>query len=124
MRFVLPLISLSVPALLAGCLNTPAQPTDVDVSAARIEVTMSNRQTCVGDAPVAGESWQGVLQGCDSPYPYRVTFDGRQNPIRSGLEDVFNAIGVDLAPLATIEIDGPAGNTWTFASPEPSEFDE
>ncbi len=120
MRFASPLASLCALTLLAGCLTTSARPTGVDVSSTGITVAMSNRQTCRGPAPASATSWSGVLQGCDSPYPYRVVMEGNQG-LRGALVEVFGAIGVQLAPLATVEIDGPAGNTWTFASPPPQE---
>ena len=118
MRPAIPFASLCVPALLAGCLAAPAQPTAVDVSATGIEVAMSNRQTCIGPAPQGALIWSGTLEGCDSPYPYRVVVEDDRG-LRGALVEVFGAIGVTLAPLATVEIDGPAGNTWTFASPPP-----
>lgn len=121
MRMSVLLIVLS--AALAGCAGAPARPLEVTVSTAGIEVDMSSRQTCVGPAPGDGGSWSGILQGCDSPYPYRVTLDTGANPIRGALVQVFGAIGVTVAPIATVEIDGPAGNTWTFRSPPPSRFD-
>ena len=108
-------------ALLAGCLNTFPQPQTVDVSALGIEVQMSNRQTCTGPAPLPGSSWSGTLQGCDAPYPYRVTLDDRPNVLRDVLETGLAAVGVPLAPVATVEIDGPSGNTWRFASPPPRD---
>ena len=110
-------------ALLGGCLNTQPQPQTVTVSATGIEVQMSNRQTCIGPAPVPGASWSGTLQGCDAPYPYRVTLDVSANPLRAVLETGASALGLTLAPIAEVEIDGPAGNTWRFQSPEPSRFD-
>ena len=119
MRLALPLICLPALTFLAGCLGNPAQPTDVAVSRNGIEVAMSNRQTCIGPAPTAGGSWQGVLQGCDSPYSYRVILDDRRNFVRIGLEEIVGALGLELAPVAQVEIDGPTRNTWTFASPEP-----
>ncbi|WP_224815816.1 hypothetical protein [Hasllibacter sp. MH4015] len=126
MRIAKPLLVLPTLSLLAACASMPAQPTQVEVSRTAIEVTMSNRQTCIGPAPApaTGSSWQGTLQGCDSPYPYRVQLDDSGNPIRLGLEQVFASIGVDIAPIARVEIDGPAGNTWTFASPRPVEDDD
>ena len=108
---------------LAGCLSAPAQPQAVTVSAAGIAVAMSDRSTCRGVAPVPGADWSGVLSGCDSPYPYRVVFDRSANPLRAGLVAVAEAAGLTLAPVATVEIDGPAGNTWRFASPPPVESD-
>ncbi|ABD56299.1 hypothetical protein [Jannaschia sp. CCS1] len=116
-------LMIALPIALAGCVGSPSRPLGVDVSAAGIEVSMSNRQTCVGPAPAGGGSWSGTLQGCDSPYPYRVTLDEGGNPIRGTLVEVFGAIGLQLSPIATVEIDGPAGNTWTFTSPPPSQFD-
>lgn len=116
---LLPLAGLA----LAGCVGTPPSPQGVDVSESGIEVAMSDRSTCIGTAPNPGVSWSGVLSGCNSPYPYRVIFDTRTNPLREGLEAVVGAIGIDLAPVATVEIDGPAGNTWTFTSPPPDPDD-
>lgn len=116
----LPYLLLCLPLGLAACATGPARPLGVDVSASGIEVAMSNRQTCIGPAPAPATSWSGTLQGCDSPYPYRVMVEGNQG-LRGALVEVFGAIGVDLAPLATVEIDGPAGNTWTFASPPPAD---
>ncbi len=110
-------------ALLTGCLNTPPQPQTVTVSATGIEVQMSNRQTCIGATPVPATSWSGTLQGCDAPYPYRVTLADSGNPLRAALESGASAIGLTLAPIAEVEIDGPVGNTWRFQSPEPSRFD-
>jgi len=124
MRLMVLTTCLCAPLALAGCIGAPAQPVGVDVSATGIDVQMSNRQTCVGPAPSAGAGWSGVLQGCDSGYPYRVTLDASRNPIRSALVEVFGTIGVDLAPIATVEIDGPAGNTWTFTSPPPTNFND
>ncbi len=120
MRFAYSLSGLSALALLAGCVSQPARPLEVTVSGQGIEVAMSNRQTCTGTAPAPGTSWSGVLQGCDSAYPYRVTIEGNQG-LRGALVEVFGAVGVELAPLGTVEIDGPLGNTWTFASPAPLE---
>ncbi len=114
------LLLLCLPLGLAACATGPAQPLGVDVSDTGIEVAMSNRQTCTGPAPAPGTSWSGTLQGCDSAYPYRVTVAGNQG-LRGALVEVFGAIGVQIAPLATVEIDGPAGNTWTYRSPPPVE---
>ncbi len=116
--FILPAI------VLAGCLNTPPQPQSVDVFATGIEVQMSNRQTCTGPAPQPGVSWSGTLQGCDAPYPYRVTLDDRGNALRDVVETGFSAIGVRIAPVAEVQIDGPAGNTWRFETPPPLPSDD
>ncbi|MBF9045224.1 hypothetical protein HKCCE4037_17915 [Rhodobacterales bacterium HKCCE4037] len=118
------LIALPVLALLSGCLGTTPRPLDVEVSRDGIEVRMSNRQTCLGPAPQPGTSWSGTLQGCASPYPYRVVLDDGGNPLRTVLEEGASAIGLTLAPVAEVEIDGPAGNTWRFSSPDADPFDD
>lgn len=112
------MLSLGVPAVLAGCVAAgPVRPLAVEVAATGIEARMSDGGICRGAAPAAGGSWSGQLQDCATPYPYDVVFEARRNPLRTGLEDVFGALGLDLAPVAQVAIHGPRGNTWRFASP-------
>ena len=112
---------VGLPLGLAACVAQPAQPTFVDVSRAGIEVRMSDRQTCIGVAPGPGQNWSGTLQGCDSAYPYRVTLDPSGNNVRAAVNE---ALGGAINLVAVVEIDGPAGNTWTIRTPGRVDFEE
>jgi hypothetical protein len=109
-----------LPLALAACVDAPARPSFVDVTQQGIAVEMSDGQTCVGMAPAPGTDWSGTLQSCNSPYPYRVVLEGgngARTQINAALGDVLNL-------AAVVEIDGPAGNTWTFRTPVRVNFEE
>lgn len=110
---------VSVVALSACAALPPPRPESVEVSRSGIEVTLTDRSTCIGIAPDGQpDSWSGTLQGCPVPYAYAVEIDPRTNPVRYLLEEV---IGLTVAPIATVTITDVDGRSRVFASPEPRE---
>lgn len=110
-------------AVLTGCVASAPRPVAVEVARSGIEVRLSDGSRCQGPAPAGGaDRWSGRLIGCTADYPYSVRIETNPNLLRRGVEIVLDELGAGdlLYPMAEVEITGPDGRIWHFASPPPA----
>lgn len=116
-------LALSVAALLSGCASFGVAPRPAEVSLTKTDlvVTLTDASRCTVARP-EGAEWSGTLQGCATPWPYRVELDPRTNILSRVVEAVFErAESVRLNAFGTVTITDPAtGEVFTFVSPPAS----